>query len=260
MGRDATQSPTFNLYCRWPVVIHPARIPFPSGNGFFETMRTEGGRIVEFNRHMRRALTAAEFTGIRMPSEDAIRREVISVLEKSPHSIGRLRVCVTSEGLTVTHDEYAESTEAGFITFSPHTSKATGEQFKTFPYDSHYEVLDEARAYGFDDAIIFNSKNDVTETAISNIAFLFGSTWYTPPISAGLLPGVMRAIAIERCGVEVRNIHISEVPEASEICLLGSMKIAQPIHQLGEHRLQCGLESQAFVAKMREKVEYFSVV
>ena len=223
-------------------------------------MRTEEGRIIEFNRHMRRALTASEFTGIRMPSEDSIRSELASVISSNSYPIGRLRVCFTAHGLTVTHDEYIDVTEAAFITFSPHTSRAIGEQFKTFPYDSHYEVLDDARANGFDDAIIFNSNNDVTETAISNIAFLIDSTWYTPPISAGILPGVMRAIAIERCGVEVRNIHISEVPEATEICLLGSMKIAQPIQQIGELRLLCGPESQAFVAKMREKVEYFSVV
>jgi branched-subunit amino acid aminotransferase/4-amino-4-deoxychorismate lyase len=241
-------------------VIHPARRPFPDGVGFFETMRTEQGRIIEFNRHMRRALTAAEFTGIRMPSEEFIRNEVAKALQSTPQTIGRLRISFAASEFVVTHDEYTDVNEAGFLTFSPHTSQAQGEQYKTFPYDSHYEILDEARAQGFDDAIIFNKRNDVTETAISNIAFLFGSTWYTPPISTGILPGVMRAIAIERCGVEVRNIHITEVPEADEICILGSMKIAQPIQQLGEHRLLCGVESQAFVAKMREKVEYFSVV
>ena len=241
-------------------MIHPARRPFPEGTGFFETMRTENGRVIEFNRHMSRALTASEFTRIRMPSEETIRTEVALALPTAPHLIGRLRISFTASEFVVTHDEYTDVTEAGFLTFSPHTSKAQGEQFKTFPYDSHYEVLDEARAHGFDDAIIFNNRNDVTETAISNIAFLFESTWYTPPISAGILPGVMRAIAIERCGVEVRNIHITEVPEAKEICLLGSMKIAQPIQQLGEHRFQCGVESQAFVSKMREKVELFSVV
>ena len=241
-------------------MIHPARRPFPDGYGFFETMRTEDGKIAEFNRHMRRALTASEFTGIAMPSEELLRSEISLALESAQHRVGRLRLCITSSDLIITHDEYTDVSEAGFLTFSPHTSKVKGKQYKTFPYDSHYEVLDEARAHGFDDAIIFNKDNDVTETGISNIAFLFGSTWYTPPISAGILPGVMRAIAIEGCDVQVRNIHISEVPDADEICVLGSMKIIQPIQQIGEHRLKCGPESQLLVSKMREKVEYFSVV
>jgi len=239
---------------------HPTRRPFPAGEGIFETLRTEGGKVAEFTRHMRRALTAATATGIKLPGEELIRSKVAQVIDENPHAIGRLRICFTKTELVITHDEYVDLAEGGYLTFSPHTSKAIGEQFKTFPYDSHYEVVDEARAHGFDDAIIFNSANNVTETGISNLAFLFDQTWYTPPIGAGILPGTMRSLAIEKCGVEVRNIHITEVPQASEIFLLSSLKIAQPVVQVGEMRLPCGEASQSFGRQMREKVEYFSVV
>lgn len=241
-------------------MIHPARRPFPEGDGFFETLRTEDGKVAEFTRHMRRALTASAATGIKMPGEESIRTRVAQVLAENPHPIGRLRICFTSEALVITHDSYEDLVEGGFLTFSPHTSKAIGEQFKTFPYDSHYEIVDEARAHGFDDAIVFNSANNVTETGISNLAFLFDGTWFTPPISAGILPGTMRSLAIEKCGVEVRNIHITEVPQASEITLLSSLKIAQPVEQVGEMRLPCGEASSAFVGQIREKVQYFSVL
>lgn len=236
------------------------RRPFPDGFGIFETIRTENGLVAEFNRHMRRALTAAEFTKIAMPDEEKIRREVSQVLEANPHKVGKLRIAFTTSDLVITHDEYHDHTEGGYLTFSPHTSKAIGEQFKTFPYDSHYNVVDEARAHGFDDAIIFNRENHVTETGLSNIAFLLNDTWVTPPISAGILPGTMRAVAIERCAVQVRNIHITEVPSATEIMLLSSLKVAQPVEQLGEMRLQYGQRAHDFAQQMREKVEYFSVV
>ena len=239
---------------------HPARRPFPEGEGFFETLRTEDGKIAEFTRHMRRALTAATATGIRMPGEEIIREEVSKEISENPHPVGRLRICFTANELVITHDPYEDLVEGGFLTFSPHTSKAIGEQFKTFPYDSRYEIVDEARAHGFDDAIIFNNLNNVTETGLSNLTFLFDGTWITPPISAGILPGTMRSLAIEKCGVEVRNIHITEVPEADEVTLLSSLKIAQSVEQIGEMRLPCGKASQAFALQMREKVEYFSVV
>jgi branched-subunit amino acid aminotransferase/4-amino-4-deoxychorismate lyase len=237
----------------------PARRPFPDGSGIFETMRTESGRVAEFGRHMRRALSASQALGIRMPDEESIRIAVQSVIKDNPYPIGRLRISIGNSGLVVTHDEYLESTEGGYLTFSPHTSKAKGEQFKTYPYDEHYEIVDEARAHGFDDAIIFNSANNVTETGLSNIAFLIDGLWVTPPITAGILPGIMRAIAVERCGVQVRNIHITEVPLAQEIVLLGSLKIAQPVVQVGEMRLANGAEATALAAQIREKVEYFSV-
>jgi branched-subunit amino acid aminotransferase/4-amino-4-deoxychorismate lyase len=239
---------------------HPARRPFPDGEGFFETMRTENGLVAEFTRHMRRALTASAATGIKMPGEESIRSEVAKVIAENPHDVGRLRICFTRDAVTITHDKYEDVSEGGFLTFSPHTSKAIGEQFKSFPYDSHYEVVDEARAHGFDDAIIFNGANNVTETGISNLVFLFNHDWYTPPISAGILPGTMRSLAIEKCGVQVRNIHITEVPHANEIFLLSSLKIAQPVEQVGEMRFPCGAASQAFGAQMREKLQYFSVV
>jgi hypothetical protein len=69
----------------------------------------------------------------------------------------------------------------------------------------------------------------------------------------------MRAIAVERCNVQVRNVHITEVPSAQEIVLLGSLKIAQPVVQVGEMRLASGAEATALAMQMREKVEYFSV-
>ena len=241
-------------------MIYPARRPFPAGEGFFETLRTQDGKVAEFTRHMRRALTASKATGISMPGEEAIRVEVAKVLDSNPQASGRLRICFSRDGMSVTHDEYEDFTEGGYLTFSVVTSKASGEQFKTFPYDEHYEVVDEARAHGFDDAIIFNNANNVTETGLSNLAFLFDGTWFTPPISAGILPGTMRSLAIEKCGVQVRNIHITEVPQADEIFLLSSLKIAQPVIQVGEMRFPCGAASQAFGALMREKIEYFSVV
>lgn len=241
-------------------MIHPVRRSFPEGNGFFETLRTENGEVAELTRHMRRALTAAQSLDIPMPNEELLRSEIAQAMTQYPHVLGRLRICFSSDGLVITHDEYSEIKEHGYLTFSAHTSKALGEQFKSYPYDSNYEIVDEARAYGFDDAIIFNRQNNVTETGLSNIAFLFEDSWYTPPISAGILPGTMRSLAIEKLGVQVRNIHITEVPHASEIMILGSMKIAQPIQQVGEMRLACGESALSFAAQMREKVQYFSVV
>ena len=240
-------------------MIHPPRRVFPEGSGIFETLRTENGLIAEYTRHMRRALKSAQALSIPMPAEDLLRNEISKVMKSAPHVLGRLRICIGESGVVITHDPYEESIEGGYLTFSVHTSKAIGEQHKQYPYDDNFQIVDEARAHGFDDAMIFNKGNFVTETGLSNLAFLFNDQWLTPPISSGILPGIMRAVAIERCGVQVRNIHISEIPDASEVTLLSSLKIAQPVVQIGELRLACGAQSQAFTSQMREKVEYFSV-
>jgi branched-chain amino acid aminotransferase len=259
MGRDCAKGAAFDFNRRRRTLSTSGRRPFPPGAGIFETLRTENGQVAEFGRHMRRALSACRALSIAMPNEELIRSEVHRVLQTEPCEIGRLRICIGDAGLVVSHDPYQDYSENGFLTFSPHTSKASGAQHKTYPYDSRYEIVDEARAHGFDDAITFNSLNNVAETGLSNIALHIDGKWITPPLSAGILPGIMRAIAIERLGVEVRNIHITQVPTASEIVLLGSLKIAQPVQQVGEMRLACGETALSFAEEMREKVEYFSV-
>ncbi|MFM6840805.1 MAG: aminotransferase class IV, partial [Candidatus Planktophila sp.] len=111
---------------------HPARRPFPQGEGFFETLRTKNGEVAELTRHMRRALTASEATGIKIPGEEELRAAIAKVITENPHEIGRLRICFSHEGVVITHDKYEDLIEGGFLTFSAITSKAIGEQFKTY--------------------------------------------------------------------------------------------------------------------------------
>jgi len=45
----------------------------------------------------------------------------------------------------------------------------------------------------FDDVLIWNKRGEVTESCIANIAVQISEgEWITPPVSCGLLPGVMR--------------------------------------------------------------------
>ncbi len=240
------------------------RRPFPEGNGIFETLRTEEGRVAELTRHMRRARKATQVKGITMPDEEILRSEITACLTLNPHSLGRLRICISSEGFLVTHDPYEEIDSLARLTFHSTSSPAIGEQIKSYPYDWHYEVLDAARDHGFDDAVLFNRNNEITETAISNLVVMVDNQWVTPPITAGILPGIMRAIAIERCGVAVRNIHVSEVPEIQGAFLVSSLKIAQPVSHLGDFLLlstpSAKDSSLEFEGKMRGAVEYFSVL
>lgn len=240
------------------------RRPFPEGSGIFETLRTEDGRVAELTRHMRRAKKAAQVKGITMPDEEVLRSEIAACLTLNPHAVGRLRICISSEGFLVTHDPCEEIDSLARLTFHSTSSPAIGEQIKSYPYDWHYEVLDGARDLGFDDAVLFNRNNEMTETAISNLVVMIENHWVTPPITAGILPGIMRAIAIERCGVTVRNIHVSEVPEIQGAFLMSSLKIAQPVSHLGDFLLlstpSAKDSSLEFEGKMRGAVEYFSVL
>lgn len=222
-------------------------------------MRTEKGQVAELGRHMRRAVSSARKLGIALPDEESLRVEISKRLDEDDFAVGRLRICFSKDGVEYSHLPYIDELGPSILTFHPHTSLLVGAQDKTFPYDDRFAVLDEAILYGFDDAIIFNSLNQVTETAIANIAFYCEENWVTPPLSAGLLPGVMRAIAIERCDVKVAQIHISDVPRCTGALLLNSLKIARPVSHIGDYQLPDMERMNEKANAIREKVAFFSV-
>jgi branched-subunit amino acid aminotransferase/4-amino-4-deoxychorismate lyase len=119
--------------------------------------------------------------------------------------------------------------------------------------------LEAARDEGYHDSILFNEKNEITETAVANLAFRINSEWVTPPISSGILPGVVRAIAIEECGVRVRTIHISEIPDVESGFLLSSLRIAQPISYIGDMKLQIGDAARHLEEQIRSHSQPVSV-
>jgi para-aminobenzoate synthetase / 4-amino-4-deoxychorismate lyase len=54
-----------------------------------------------------------------------------------------------------------------------------------------------AEAHGAFDMLFFNERSELTEGGRSNIFVKLDSHWFTPTLSSGLLPGVMRAVILE---------------------------------------------------------------
>jgi branched-subunit amino acid aminotransferase/4-amino-4-deoxychorismate lyase len=230
---------------------------FPKAAGIFETIKTVKGAPIALGRHMRRALESAMELGITMPSEESIRTEIIRVITENPHEIGRLRLCFGQNLCHLSHDTYVEQTEPARLNFYSQT--VIGAIHKLFPYDYRFSLIAAANDEGYHDSVLFNEKNEITETAVANLVFLISGEWVTPPISSGILPGVVRAIAIENCGVKVRPIHVSEIPEVESGFMLSSLRIAQPISHIGDMKLKIGDASRELEAQIRAHSQPVSV-
>ena len=230
------------------MILQLDKYGFPQASGIFETIKTIDGKPISLNRHMRRALDSARELGISMPGEEVLRDELVAVLLSTPFPAGRLRICFWKESFSVTHHEYEELTEPARVNFRSET--VHGSVHKEFPYDDRFRILELAKDEGFDDSILFNRKNEITETAVSNLVMRIDDQWVTPPITSGLLPGVVRGIAIEECGVKVRPIHISEIPDIESAFLLSSLRLAQPISHIGEMKLKIGEASLELKAQI----------
>jgi branched-chain amino acid aminotransferase len=104
-----------------------------------------------------------------------------------------------------------------------------GQPIKSYPYDYRLEILEAIKALGADEAIVCNDKGKICEGSVTNLLLRIEDKWVTPPISDGVLPGVIRALVIEYCGVSVRSIDRSEILRVQSAFLLSSLRIAQPV-------------------------------
>ena len=74
------------------------------------------------------------------------------------------------------------------------------------------------------DTLLHNAQGELTEFTIGNVAMKLGGQWFTPPLSAGLLPGVMRASLLAEGRLAERRLTLNDLPHAQGLALLNSVR------------------------------------
>lgn len=226
---------------------------WPEGSGIFETIKTVDGVAFALNRHMRRAKDAGSREGIAIPSEDRVREGIEKILAHEKHSIGRLRLLFKEDGTFIaTHNVYTEIDH--YLKLCTHSVPIDidGIPSKRFPYTSRMQILNDAKNRGCDEAIVINSEHEVCEGAVSNLVFYTNGQWITPPITQGVLPGVVRGLVVENLGVKVRRIDTNDLSHVQASIVISSLKLAIPVLSI-DGRLMPDLQiSELFAQEIRE--------
>lgn len=218
---------------------------WPNGTGIFETIKTVSGQPWALSRHMRRALNSARRNDQPFPNEDQIRSAVAETIAANPYLIGRLRLLFGIDGsLRATHQEYLEIESAAHLGIRQLSEEVSSPVEKRYPYTQNLKIVAEAKSAGFDDYLLVNRDGFITETAIANLVFQLNGEWITPPLSDGVLPGVMRALLVEKNDVTVRRIRATQLDEIESGFVVSSLKIAQPIERIGDLTLAISPESE----------------
>jgi branched-chain amino acid aminotransferase len=208
------------------------------GAGIFETIKTVNGKPWALSRHMRRAVNSALKEGIALPNEELVRDSIAVLLEAEAHTTGLLRVSFDDSGnWAAVHLAYEEQLLPAKVTQHPVPLVIEGVPVKSFPYTHRLEILEQARKRGFDEALVVSADGRVCEGSVSNVILKIQGTWCTPPLSDGVLPGIMRALVIENCDVMVRSISVSEIESIESAFLLSSLRIAQSIASIDGREL-----------------------
>jgi branched-subunit amino acid aminotransferase/4-amino-4-deoxychorismate lyase len=209
------------------------------GEGLFETLRVYPGRRVPLlQAHCRRMALGAEFFAFPFSPtafEAAIEAELQTIPDQEEV---RLRVTLEvwgeegpeettfithSSAITVTGQSYLEGVRLVFAPFS-RLSNSPLLAFKTTNYFENSYARQWARRQGFYDALFYNERQEITEATTANLFLIRGRSLITPPVSAGLLPGIARHhlhANAKDCGlfVDERPVTTADLEEADDVLL-----------------------------------------
>ena len=191
---------------------------FLYGDGLFETMRVFNGRIFRWEQHLARLQRGLEFLKLNVSLNPANLRDVADRLideNRLPDSLLRLTVSrgvgkrgyspVGADKPTVVmsvHPAPTLSAQNGWKAVISTVRLPAGEELATHKTCSKLpQILArmEADAAGADEALLLNTEDLVVEGASSNLFWLEGKQVCTPPLPAGILAGVTRAVVLEIC-------------------------------------------------------------
>jgi branched-chain amino acid aminotransferase len=225
------------------------------GDGVFETIKLIGGRPFALRRHIERLHRSARGLGLDVPLGDARLRDAIDdLLAAAPAGeVGRLRVTVTggvappgsgrgTSGPTLIMavaplEPWEPDTVAVTVPW-PRNERSAVAGLKTTSYAENVVALAEARKLGATEAIMANLAGNLCEGTGTNVFVVRGGVLSTPPLLAGCLAGVTRALLLEELpDADEDNLPMAALPEADEVLLTSSTRDVQPLRLLDGREL-----------------------
>jgi para-aminobenzoate synthetase/4-amino-4-deoxychorismate lyase len=94
-------------------------------------------------------------------------------------------------------------------------------------YDRAWQMAEREGAF---DAVFMNTHGHLTEGGRTNLFVKLGGRWYTPPLSDGVLPGVMRAVLLEDPAWQAseRTLVLGDLLHAEALVLTNALRGAMP--------------------------------
>jgi len=172
----------------------------PAEFELFETMhatRVDGCRHLDV--HLRRLRASATYFGFvcdEQASRADIRNACRALPTDAPH---RMRLALRQDGscpLQAVPLAPLSMPIKLLLGPEPTVSDDLFLRHKTTVRERYDAAWHAAEAQGAFDMLFFNDHGELTEGGRSNVFVRLDGQWYTPPLGAGLLPGVMRAVLL----------------------------------------------------------------
>jgi len=233
---------------------------FTFGDSVYETLRTYGGRPFHLDRHLARLRRSAGRLAIAIPQADSVLAAWLdALLARAGNAESYVRLIVSRgvgdisyhfdriSGPTVVmavkpYDplpaaSYSEGIAVAVVAVRRNPKQALDPAIKSCNLLNNILAVREAQAKGAQEAILLNLRGEVAEGASSNVFVVKHGTVLTPPLSAGILPGITRDVILERgagLGLAMREetLQVADLLGADEAFITSTLKEAAPVRSV----------------------------
>jgi len=238
------------------VRLSPGQAGLLNGWGLFSTLRVYEGIPWAFDRHWKRLVRDADRVQIPVAQDaptvlDSIRKVIAANQVRS----GCIRIYFVFNKSTAWHssermpavDLLIYSTELPVrvgsteLTVMPHGRHAASPLAgtKVTAWLNNVWHLEQARRRGFEEALLLNEREEVSECTAANIFCVIGGTLTTPPPASGCLLGVTREVLLEiapKAGIRTiqRALPLPELLSADEVFITSTTRNVQPVRRIDD--------------------------
>jgi len=203
--------------------------PDPSFH-LFETMGISEGKITRLARHLRRLENSAQYWSFGFDRQviESYLSELVTSIDSAKQ--WRLRLQLNRCGAL------SHSLDPLFLDAATADSECVPLLISTTPVESAdpFLIHKTSRREAYDRAVaevpegvsplLVNELGHVTESAIANVVYQMGGRLFTPPLTDGLLPGVLRDELIDDGTVSERSLPVSDLEKVESWWLINSLR------------------------------------
>lgn len=207
------------------------------GLGAFETIAVYQKKAILLKEHLERLNNTLNFLGItRVVTEE----DLHPYIENEQLDYYALKVLVSDKNLIVNkrtiHYDKTHYTKGFDIEFSKIKRNQTSPLVfhKTFNYGDCIMEKRSALKRNIDELLFLNMNEEICEGTTCNIFFIKNEKIYTPKLSCGMLPGIIRSYVCKTYDVTETVITPSNIAEFNECFVTNSLMGIMPVHRLGD--------------------------
>jgi len=217
---------------------------FRYGDGLFETMKVKEGRILLLDQHYQRLLNGSLLLGLEPLTSEQFTGAVLDLCQRNGHSASA-RVRLTVFRGEMGQDDAVQNYIIQSWPLEKAAEKPGGLVLGTFPkgrkacdglshlksnnYLLYSMAAMYARNHGWDDCLVLNSRERLADATIANLFYIRDSVFYTPPLSEGVVDGVMRRHLLEALpgagyAVVEQPVTVPDLMDADEVFLTNAVR------------------------------------